>query len=235
MAEAGGRPDGLIVQICANDHPPFRDIVSVYETAGESLGCRVVTIFLAPPFGEPLEGAIYLHQPRLAEVRPVARRLSAAVKDLGSAPILAICHRYRACRTLLASDLDIPRIVTIAHEFGFFRRLQRRIWRWLFARRVWFAGVSPAVQAELGQTVRVPLYLPNGIDVRRFQESLLTRSAALAALGLQAESATPEPFTIGVMGRLIPWKRPGLAIAALGVLARRHEDVRLVLVTGTGQ
>jgi glycosyltransferase involved in cell wall biosynthesis len=88
------------------------------------------------------------------------------------------------------------------------------------------AGVSPAVQQELSRTVPGALLLPNALDLPAFDEALLSRDEALARLGLPAE---PDTLTLAVVGRLIPWKRPELALAALAELGERAR-VRLVFV-----
>ena len=159
--------------------------------------------------------------------RDVSRRLRQAVGE--GAPRLAICHRYRAYRVLRAAGLDVPRKLAVAHEFGFFKRLQRRFERRLFARDVLFAGVSPAVQAELASTVPDPLCLPNAVDVRQLEQACLTRAAALDRLGVSAS----ESLTIGLVGRLVEKKSPELAIEAIRRLADTGMAVRL-LVVGDG-
>ncbi len=221
----------IILQLSPNDHPPFADICAVYKAAGESLGFRVVTIFFSPPIGgEGVSWAEYLNCEDLNRLRPLVASLEDRVAGLGLPdPILAICHRYRTYRTLRASALSPGRMVALAHEFGFFKRLQRRLERKMFAREFLFAGVSPAVQADLGRAVSRPLCLVNGIDQTALAQMQLSREAALAQLGLE-----PGPFTIGVMGRLIPWKRPQLAVHALTDLAQRIPDVRLVIL-GEGE
>ena len=229
MADRNEAAPGLIVQLCPNDHPPFRDICAVYEAAGLSLGCRVETVFFSPPLGEPLLGAAYLDVADLTAHKVLVGALQRRLATLDGVPILAVCHRYRAYRVLLASRIYVRQIVTIAHEFGFFKRFQRRLARRLSGRRVLFAGVSPAVVEDLARAVPAPLCLPNGIDLGGFTERLLPAGEARAELGL-AEG----PFTIGVAGRLIPWKRPGLAIDALRHLLPTDSDVALVLL-GDGE
>ncbi|HEY5645095.1 MAG TPA: glycosyltransferase [Pseudomonadales bacterium] len=224
MAETSAGP--VAVQIAPNDHPPFRDICAVYERAFESLGVRHRTLFLAPPFGDALAGATYLGLDDVSRVRQAGRALRAAISG---APVLAVCHRYRAYRVLRASGLAVPRVVAVAHEFGFFKRAQRRLERRLFSRHVLFAGVSPAVQAELGAAVEDPLCLPNAIDVAELDRARVGREEALAVLGVPHS----QSMTIGLVGRLVRKKSPGLAIDAIRTLVKRGLDVRL-LVVGDG-
>ncbi|MCB1684747.1 MAG: glycosyltransferase family 4 protein [Pseudomonadales bacterium] len=216
---AGSATDAIrfprILQVCPNDHPPFRDICDVYAAAGASLGCAVDTVYLTD----------LAAQGRSASIAAGLRSHIAA----GPEPLLAICHRYRAYRTLRATGLKLPRVVTIAHEFGFFERLQRRLERRLFARNILFAGVSPAVQAELAATVPGALCLPNGIDIDSLNATLLSREAAQAELGIVQGS-----FTIGLLGRLVEKKRPLLAIDALAALQTDLPGARL-LVIGDGE
>ena len=223
----------LVVQLAPNDHPPFADLLVSYRLALESLGCRVLTACLAPPREAALLGVSYLGLEDLSRVRDAARHLEALLEGEGLAkdqgPVLAVCHRYRAYRVLRASALEVPRVVTVAHEFGFFRRLRRRLERRLFARHVLFAGVSPAVQAELGKEVEDPLLLPNALDLSALAATRLERRDACARLGVAPDAA----FTIGLVGRLVQKKSPELAIRALEKLQAAGENVRL-LVVGDG-
>ncbi len=220
------RSGPLAVQIVSNDHPPFGDLCTTYGRAFDSLGVSHHTIALAPPVRTPLPDVTYLGLEDVGRIRHAGRALSAA---LTGSEMVAVCHRYRAYRTLRASGASLPRVVTVAHEFGFFDRLQRRLERRLFARHVLFAGVSPAVQAELGATVEDPLCLPNAIDIAELDRARVGREQALAALGVP-DSAS---LTIGLVGRLVRKKAPGLAVQALRELIRRGQDVRL-LVVGDG-
>lgn len=236
----------LILQVCPNDHPPFLDLCAVYQRAGESLGCRVETIFLGEPFDEDSRDGIasaagaaeqsarrqrtqdphvrYLGVADLSRSRRVVKTFRNATVDLAGEPLLTICHRYRAYRTVIASRLKTKRLVAVAHEYRLLARRQRRLGRRLFARQAMFAGVSEPVHAELAEVVPDALLLPNAIDLPRFDRALLTRDAAREALSL-----TEGPVTIAVLGRLIPWKRPELAIAALRELENRN-SVQLVFL-----
>ena len=215
-----------VLQIAPNDHPPFADILAVYQSALKTLGASVQTLVLSPARGTPVPGCTYLDVADLAEVRIAGSRVREAVSGV---PHLALCHRYRAYRVLRASGLPVPRKVAIAHEFGFFKRFQRRLERRLFAREVIFAGVSPAVQAELAEVVPDPLCLPNALDVDAARQACLPRADALARLGV-AES---DALTIGLVGRLVEKKSPALAIKAIQELTAAGDSVRL-LVIGDG-
>lgn len=216
----------LLLQVCTNDHPPFADICETYRSAGESLGCRVETVYLSPTKQVvPVTGAHYLSGVGSSQ-QALVREFRERVRSFDSRPLLSVCHRYRAGRTLVASRIASHRSVTVAHEFGLLDRLQRRLSRRLFARHMLVAGVSPAVQQDLSRTVPDALLLPNVIDLPRFDAALLPREAALAHLGLEAQ---PQTLTVAVVGRLIPWKRPQLAMAALAELGA-DAGVRLVFL-----
>ena len=189
---------------------------------------------LSPARGTPIDGCTYLNLTNLQQVRVAGRKLREAVQDTSSggvheAPVLAICHRYRAYRVLRASGLKVPRTITVAHEFGFFRRFQRRLEQRLFARGVVFAGVSPAVQAELAETVLDPMCLPNALDLNAVREESLSRTDALDRLNVPESQA----LTIGLVGRLVDKKSPELAIEAVRRLSAQEDAVRL-LVLGDG-
>ncbi len=220
--EPGAAP--FVLQLAPNDHPPFADLLASYRLALESLGCEVETICFAPPQGAAGPGINYLGYEDLARVRTVARRVEDLVAD--RRPVLAVCHRYRSYRVLRASTLKVPRVVTVAHEFGFFKRFQRRVERRLFARNVLFAGVSPAVQAELGQEVEDPLLLPNALDLASLSATRLNREAACARLAIEPRST----FTVGLVGRLVSKKSPELALRAVAALQAAGREVRLIVV-----
>jgi glycosyltransferase involved in cell wall biosynthesis len=222
----GAQPPADVLQIAPNDHPPFGDILTIYQRALTSLGARVETLVLAPARGTPVSGCTYLNLTDLGDVRSAGRRVREAVSG---SPRLALCHRYRAYRVLRASGLAVPRKVAIAHEFGFFKRFQRRLERRLFARDVIFAGVSPAVQAELAEAVPDPLCLPNALDLETVRQTCLSSADARDRLGI-AES---DALTIGLVGRLVQKKSPELAIEAIRALVGDQVPVRL-LVIGDG-
>jgi len=215
-----------VLQIAPNDHPPFADLLDTYRLALTSIGATVATRVLGAPTGEPVPGCDYLGLTDLSKVRVAAKALKQSVS---SRPRLALCHRYRSYRVLRSSRLAVPRTVTIAHEFGFFKRRQRRLERHLFARHVRFAGVSPAVQAELAQTVPDPICLPNAMDLEAVRQRMLDRPAALARLGV----ADSDALTVGLVGRLVDKKSPRLAVEAFRRLQTQQENVRL-LVIGDG-
>ncbi len=229
MAETRARMRGRILQLSPNDHPPFADICGVYARAAESLGCHVETVYLGPAFAEPQPRATYLDLPDLSRVPDAAQALRSSVESTPGAVVLGLCHRYRAYRVLLESAVPVGRFVAIAHEYGFFRRWQRRLRRRLRSRHVLFAGVSPAVQADLARSVPGALCLANGIELDVLEQTLEPRDSARAALGV-----VPDAFAVGVIGRLIPWKQPELAVEALRLLLDRVPHAELVLI-GDGE
>ena len=212
MSEAAGRS---LLQICPNDHPPFKDICRYYAAAARTLGWSVTTFFLGPPQADPLDDAVYLNAADLRRAAALGRSLrrawqSEAGRTLGVVPpTLALCHRYRAYRILLASDLPVKKIVTVAHEFGFFARRQRRLTvraRRLAGRRdLVFAGVSDAVQRELLAVDRHAVLLPNGVDLARADRL-----------------------------RLHPKKSPALALEGFRLAAREMPGAQLVFI-GSGE
>jgi glycosyltransferase involved in cell wall biosynthesis len=232
MGEAA-RPS--LLQICPNDHPPFKDICRYYGVAAESLGWAETSIFLAPPRDYPLERARYLNATNLRQTSLLARALRGEGDDAlgGARPTLALCHRYRAYRILMASDLPVGTVVTVAHEFGFFARRQRRLAvrarRLIGGSELIFAGVSDAVQRELLEVDKHAELLPNGIDLSRVDERRLDRGEARAFLGLAEDT-----FCVGVVGRLHPKKSPALALEGFRLAAPAMPDARLIFI-GAGE
>ena len=224
MTEPAG---GTIVQICPNDHPPFLDICRVYRAAGESLGFHVLTIFLSPPTATAWADGHYLNATDLRRTRALAATLENAV--LGAIgreiPLLTLCHRYRALRMLCATSLKSSQTLAVAHEFGFFKRAQRRLALKLLSREVKFAGVSEPVCAELGRVVKEPLLFPNGFDWAGGTRARVARADAIERLGISGEG-----FTFGVVGRLHPKKQPRLAVAGFREALQDMPEAQLVFI-----
>ncbi len=218
MSEAA---DGLLLQVCPNDHPPFADICGYYEAAARALGWQPHTVMLHRRAGESIPGFEY---PGDGELDPALRALLG-----GQRPLLTLCHRHEAYRAVMASRVVRGPVVAVAHEFGFFQRRRRRLrrrWDALLGRpRVRFAGVSDAVVEELALHVKDPLLLPNGIDLARADADRVPRSEARAVLGL-----SDGEFCIGVVGRLHPKKNPQLALAGFAAAAGRMPEARLVFL-----
>ncbi|MDP6375015.1 MAG: glycosyltransferase [Pseudomonadales bacterium] len=189
---------------------------------------RARTVYLAPPMGArgaqgEHAGVSYLGCEDLGRSRQVTRAFNAAV-DAGPGT-LVLCHRYRAYLIWLRSGQSAARVIALAHEFGFFKRLQRRVIRRVLARKVEFAGVSPAVVVELEKTVARAHELPNALDLEQLKA--LSRDEARRALGLPAEGRL-----CAVVGRLHRKKRPDLALTAF--IAADLPGWRLVFV-GDGE
>ena len=110
------------LQLCPNDHPPFRGVCAGHAKALEVLGFRVRTVFFeargsaSPPADS---GVVYGH--------PRDRRSVVA----GLRPELLVSHRHRAYRAGvgLARRMSIPVHVVVAHELGMFARTTRRLRR----------------------------------------------------------------------------------------------------------
>ncbi|MFU8815410.1 MAG: glycosyltransferase [Pseudomonadales bacterium] len=237
MSEA---PAPLLLQVCANDHPPFADICRYYEAAARMLGWQPLTVMLAASDASAGPGAAHeFHYLPATGAAGRAGLAACAAKLLdGRRPILTLCHRYRAYRALMTSGLATGRPVVIAHEFGMLARRRRRLqlrWDALRGRpQARFAGVSQPVADELGRAARgraagEVLLLPNGLDLARFDAALLSRDDARRAFDLP-----PAAFTIGVVGRLHEKKCPQLAVAGFRAALAHMPGARLVFV-GAGE
>jgi len=217
---------------------PFAEVCRFYSASAASIDAEVTTVFLAPPSDEPEHNAHYLNAIDLQATRAIAGQIDAAFATPSVAPPdgssnarwdLVLCHRYRAYWAAALSHLDNRKCVAVAHEFGMLRRWQRRVARRIYARDIAFAGVSPAVTAELAESLGHGHLLPNGIDLASTTARLQPREDALERLGLP-----PGPFTIGVVGRLHYKKRPELAMAVYREFRSNEPNSRLVFV-GEGE
>jgi glycosyltransferase involved in cell wall biosynthesis len=217
----------VLLQVCANDHPPFAEICRYYAAAAELLSWRTVTIMLEAR-GAAADPEFYYPASSAAAFTDCVRGLLA-----GREPLFTLCHRYRAYRAAVTSGAIHTPLVVVAHEFGLLRRRRRR-WQQrsdALLRRppVTFAGVSDSVRDELAGITGDAVLLPNGIDLARADAARLPRDAARAALDLGAGG-----FTIGVVGRLHRKKNPELAVAGFADAAADMPDARLVFV-GDGE
>ena len=208
-----------LLQICPRDSLPFGDLCARYVAAAHSLDVEAHTLFLAPPTGGPLAFASYLNVQDLARNKPLAAALKAHV---GPQWDLVLCHRYRAYKAAIKAGLGRNRCLVLAHEYGLLNGWRRRAERRLLARDWRFAGVAPAVAAELGDGA---LVLTNVLDVEAARQTLRSKEEALRALGL-----VPGPLTVAVVGRLHYKKRPGLALDAFRLFARERAGARLVFL-----
>jgi glycosyltransferase involved in cell wall biosynthesis len=237
-------PHPVLLQVCANDHPPFVDICRYYAAAAESLSWTPLTVMLATRLPVTAAGFHYLPgDPGTSfPVRAAGARLAECVEPLldGQRPIITLCHRYRAYRAFSVSGIATGPVVVVAHEFAMLARRRRRLqrhWDILTGRpRATFAGVSQPVCEELTRITGQAALLPNGIDLASADAARLDRTAARQALGLanQAVGLADEPFTIGVVGRLHPKKNPELALEGFRLAAARMPGARLVFI-GDGE
>jgi glycosyltransferase involved in cell wall biosynthesis len=228
-----------MLQICPHEQPPFDALCARYAEAAGALGLACHTVYLSAPThqgptpqapGADAASRICTHwlaAEDLADLRALRRSFERL--SLPDRFELAVAHRYRSYRLLLAARVKAQRRVVLAHEYGLFARPRRRwLHRWR-GRGVRPAGVAPAVQQELRAAVGDGLLLPNVIDWQGLQADLLSRADARAALGV----ADSGPL-IGVVGRLHPKKRPALALAGFQRFAAQRPGASLVFV-GTGE
>lgn len=195
-----------LIQICPHDSPPFLDICRVYRKAAERIGLGGMDFYLGTamcPATEREEGVRYLGCDDLSRVRALSNLLRQELPDTSNS--LVLCHRYRAYRTFLAAGAPAAGVVALAHEYGFLKRTGRRLRLRLSGRGTLFAGVGPAVVADLRKTTGQALLWPNALDFDAL--SYLDRSAARQALSLPNSDRV-----IGVVGRLHYRKQPQAAL-----------------------
>src|SRR5262245_10494871 len=199
-----------VLQVSHNDAPPFPAVCRAHERALGSLGAEVTTVYLSRTLhGIPNESDDYLSMHAISGWRGA---MLLGERFQGERFDLCLAHRYKACvAALLArTRIRVPRIIGVAHEFGFFMPRRRRWLRPLTARTLELAGVSGALADELERTD--PLHrrahvLDNVVDLAELDAARLSRQQARALLGISADATA-----IGVVGRLTAKKRPDLAL-----------------------
>lgn len=222
-----------LLQVCPHDIAPFRALCDAYRLSAAQKGGVVHTFFLSSPTDEPDPHAHYLHLKRLNRSGRTQRALLRAVRQLQTREQIEafdalICHRYRGFRATRRLAIPDPLTIVVAHEFGMFERLGRRLYRQWFAKDVHFAGVSPAVCDELAAITGFGMVLPNTIDVAQYDAQRLSRAEARDRLGLPQDGPL-----IGVVGRIHYKKRPELALQAFQTLTAREINAELVYL-GSG-
>jgi GT2 family glycosyltransferase/glycosyltransferase involved in cell wall biosynthesis len=148
--------------------------------------------------------------PLLASVRLAgyARELRRLVADLE--PDLVVAWGMRpAIALLLGPSLPIP--VVFHHNDLLPGRWIGRAVRTAARRAALVTAPSHAVASELGTSVEV---VHPGVEVDRFLD----------------RGSPRHPPEVLVLGALVPWKRPELAIEAFALARRRHPELRLRLV-----
>ncbi len=222
-AAAGAAKAPVLLQICANDAPPFADICRYHAGCAAQLGWRPVTVMLAARASRHSADFLYLD---------TADRLDAVLDEaVGTSGVaLTLCHRYRAYRAALGTARAIEPLVAVAHEFGLLRRRQRRLqrhWDRLLGRpRVTFAGISEPVRRELVAAAGRAALLPNGVDLVRADALRLGRREARTRLQLD----DAEAFVVAVVGRLHRKKCPELALEGFRQAQADLPGARLVFV-----
>jgi glycosyltransferase involved in cell wall biosynthesis/GT2 family glycosyltransferase len=140
------------------------------------------------------------------------RELRALLRDLE--PRIVIANGSRSALALLwpRRPRDAPPIVFMQHDFlpG---RAVAAIVRGAASRAALVVVPSRAVASDLGPRAAA-VVVPPGVDVERFDPS-----------------AVPEqPAVILVLGAIVGWKQPQLALEAVALLRRQLPDVRLRIV-----
>ena len=176
-----------LLQICPHDSAPFGDLIQVIGIAGAAVDMAVTNVFLGPAAGTPIPGCDYLNIEDLSKTRQVSAALAPLVQQEWS---LVLCHRYRSYWGAVRAGINQQRCIVLAHEYGLLKKWQRRLGRWVYGRQVHFAGVSKPVAEELAGVTGHSVVLPNVVDVQALRQGRLSRSRALAELGLADASPT---------------------------------------------
>ena len=218
-----------LLQVHHSFAPPFADVARSYAAAAELNGWAVHTVVLT---GEPVDGlagevtALALPHSALSGLKLGA--LAAFRRALPGGVSLIIAHRFKPLY-LAALGASAP-LVGVAHEFGFCRRVSRRLLLRFLGQRLRLAGVSRAVTVELGAAIGAArtLHLGNVLDTTA---TAVERSVARARLIGDARASDTGRW-IAHVGRLHPKKSLPVLIDAFAQLRRigRFADLRLLLV-----
>lgn len=200
---------------------------------------EVTSLYLqgAPLEHQPASRADHVHYFRFADsaLKGLRREVKRSLLDYCTAHRfdLVICHRYKPISLMLSLNkrLRIPACVGVAHGFGEYKTLWRKLHARLHINGKWhFVGVSSAVREHLiqqtcGFTAENTTAIFNALDVETLEKMFLEREDARQALELPASARI-----VGAIGRLVPIKGHIHLIRAFAQIAPAHPDTHLAII-----
>ncbi len=177
--------------------------------------------------------SLHTSKKKLRRFQPsVVFQLARIIKERGIDIVHCQLHKPTVYGTL-AAYMTGKNLRVISHVRGLnrTRTLRRKLFNWALFRRISrIIAVSNAVRDDIGRTNWMPFLdkvvtIYNGIDVKPFMDSHLTREEARIGLGLPEKDA----FVYGTVGRLAETKGQGVLLTAFARVYEKYPESWLIL------
>ncbi len=200
-----------VLQFCHGYDGPFLDCTRQYARLFADTGYRVTTVFLTGRADPEVAASCASDEVLFMEYSSKAIRglKLGAMRDLRKIVAsrdfsFCIAHRFKPIFiTLWGTGLPV---IGVHHAFGDYERRTRKLFAFIFRKRLSLLGVSDAVRDDIRRclpnwpTGRIRT-LHNRIDVSALRERQVSAADARQALGLSVDA-----WVVGNVGRLHPDK-----------------------------
>lgn len=200
-----------VLQFCHSYYGPFLDCARQYAALFDGTDYKVTTVFLTGKADPEVarqchsDEVIFLENSKSA-VRGLKLGAIRAMRELAAKRDFQFCIAHRLKPMYVACwATDLP-VIGVSHSYGDYVRPGRRLFAWLFKKRLTLFAVSDSVRDEIRQCMpnwpaeRLHTFY-NRIDVEAVRNSLFERAHARAELGLPENT-----WIVGNVGRLHPDK-----------------------------
>lgn len=203
--------DPHVLQFCHGYDGPFLDCARQYARLFAGTGTRVTTVFLTGLADKDIAAGcasddVFFLEYSSSDIRGLKLGAIADFRKIAASRAFTLCiaHRYKpAYIALLATGLPV---IAVHHAFGDYYRPGRKLFAWLFRKRLSLLGVSDAVRDDIRANLKAfsvlriqTLY--NRIDIEQLRAEHIPGSRARELLGLPADA-----FIVANVGRLHPDK-----------------------------
>ncbi|MDY7563071.1 glycosyltransferase [Pseudomonas sp. 10B1] len=232
--------DRHVLQFCHGYDGPFLDCARQYASLFAGKGYRVTTVFLTGAADPEVAIACASDEVLFLEYSSKAIRglKLGAIRDLRKIAAtrsfsFCIAHRFKPVYiALLATRLPV---IGIHHAFGDYHRRTRKLFAYIFRRRLSLLGVSDAVRDDMRKSLpKWPVgriqTLYNRIDVEQLQVTQLSAAEARVELGLPLSA-----WIVGNVGRLHPDKDQATLLRGFALALPNLPAESQLVILGTGR
>lgn len=229
-----------VLQFCHGYDGPFLDCARQYASLFAGTGYRVTTVFLTGTPDPEVAAAcasdeVLFLDYSSKDVRGLKLRAIRDLREIARSRDFRFCIAHRFKPTWVAMLATKLPVIGVHHGFGDYRRLGRKLFAKLFAKRLRLLAVSNAVRDELRACL--PAWpadhietLYNRIDVDLLQASQLDRYPARQQLRLPDNA-----WIIGNVGRLHPDKDQATLLRGFAQALPRLPRDSLLAIMGKGR
>lgn len=229
-----------VLQFCHGYDGPFLDCARQYASLFAGTGYRVTTVFLTGAPDPEVAAAcasdeVLFLDYRSKDVRGLKLRAIRDLREIARSRDFRFCIAHRFKPTWVAMLATRLPVIGVHHGFGDYRRLGRKLFAKLFARRLRLLAVSNAVRDELRACLpawpaeRIET-LYNRVDVDALQAGQLERYPARLQLRLPENA-----WIVGNVGRLHPDKDQATLLRGFAQALPRLPRDSLLAIMGKGR